>query len=280
MHTLLDFIKRYNYILLFIILEVVSIVLITRNTYYQNSKIVSWGNNIAGSWYSGVSSVSGYFGLKHENELLAKENAELRAHMAASYIDYTKSEFTIEDTVYQQRYNYQEAKVIKKSWSQQYNYIMINKGSKQGIKPDMAVISPQGIVGVVINTTQNFSTIMPILHPDSRNSVKIKRTGNNGSLIWDGKDYRYASVIDIPSTHKLYKNDTIVTSGLANDFPEGILVGYVSGLSTVKGSGFYDVKIRLATDFNRLDHVYVIDNRFKDEQDTLNQLIQQTENLE
>lgn len=269
MRTLLDFLKKYNYIILFVLLEIVSVIFITMNSYYQSSKIVSWTNSVAGSWYNGISSINGYFGLKHENELLAKENAELRAHTASSYIYYTKTDFSINDTVYRQRYNYQEAQVIKNSWSQQSNFIMINKGRNQGIKTDMAVISPQGIVGVVVNTTKNFSTIMPVLHPDSRNSVKIKRTGSNGTLVWNGKDYRYASVIDIPSTHKLYKNDTIITSGLANDFPEGILVGYITGLSTVKGSGFYDVKIRLATDFNRLDHVYIIDNRFKSEQDSL-----------
>ena len=189
--------------------------------------------------------------------------------MEESYISYTDSVFSISDTVYKQRYNYTEARVIKNSWSQQNNYIMINKGSAQGIAPDMAVISPEGIVGVVVATTRNFATIMPVLHSDSRNSVKVRRTGISGSLVWDGLDYRYAQVLEVPTTHEFVENDTIITSGLANDFPEGVPVGYVVEAEAVSGSGFYKVKIRLATDFNKLDHVYIIDNKFRREQEEL-----------
>ena len=224
---------------------------------------------IAGDWYRGVNSVSGYFGLKAENDRLAAENAMLRAQMASSYISYTDSVFTVNDTVYKQRYTYTEARVIKNSWSQQNNYIMINKGSAHGIKPDMAVISPEGIVGVVMSVSKNFATIMPVLHSDSRNSVKVKRTGISGSLVWDGLDYRYAQVVDVPTTHQFNEGDTIITSGLANDFPEGVPVGYVVEAEPLSGSGFYKVRIELATDFNKLDHVYIIDNRFREEQDTL-----------
>ena len=147
--------------------------------------------------------------------------------------------------------------------------MMLNKGEAHGVRPDMAVISPQGIVGVVVNTTKNFSTVMPVLHPSSSNSVKTKRDNLSGTLVWDGHSHRYATVNDIPTTHNLYKNDTIVTSGFANDFPEGVLVGYVSSLSTKPGSGFYNIKIRLATEFNNLDHVYIVNNHFKREQDSL-----------
>ena len=177
--------------------------------------------------------------------------------------------FEVNDTVYKQRYSYTDAQVIKNSYNQPRNYMMINKGTLQGIHADMAVISPQGIVGVVINSTKNFSTIMPVLHANSRNSVKLLRTNSVGSLIWEGGDFRYATVVDIPTTHTLLKNDTIVTSGLANDFPEGIPVGYIEDFESVQGSGFYSIRVRLATDFNKLNHVYVVDNHFKAEQDSL-----------
>ncbi len=274
MNKLFDILKKYDYVVVFVLLTVLSIILMARTTYYQRSKITTWAGGVAGGWYAGVNSIGGYFGLKGENDRLAAENAELRARLAESYINYTDSVFTVNDTVYRQRYDYTEARVIKNSWSQQNNYIIIGKGRSHGIEPDMAVISPQGIVGVVVSTTKNFATVMPVLHSDSRNSVKVKRTGISGSLVWDGKDFRYAQVLDVPTTHQFNDGDTIVTSGLANDFPEGVPVGYVESAETLKGSGFYKVRIRLATDFNKLDHVYVINNKFRKEQQELMEGIQ------
>ena len=268
-NRLLSVLKKYDYIEVFILLVIVSLVLMSRTSYYQSSKIVAWTNNIAGNWYQGINSIGGYFGLKGENDRLAAENAQLRAQLASSYLSYNDSVFVVNDTTYRQRYSYTEARVIKNSWSQQNNYIMINKGSAHGIEPDMAVISPEGIVGVVMSVSTNFSTIMPVLHSDSRNSVKVRRTGISGSLVWDGLDYRYSQIIDVPTTHKFEADDTIITSGLANDFPEGIPVGYVKDAENLSGSGFYRVRIRLATDFNKLDHVYIINNHFREEQEKL-----------
>ena len=269
MQKLFEILKRYDHVVVFVLLTVASILLMSRSTYYHRSRLAAWASSIAGGWYQGVDNVGGYFGLKGENDRLAAENARLRAQLAESYISYTDSVFSVNDTVYRQRYDYTEARVIKNSWSQQNNYIMIGKGSSHGIEVDMAVISPDGIVGVVVGTTPNFATVMPVLHSDSRNSVKVKRTGISGSLVWDGKDYRFAQVLDVPTTHQFEPGDTIVTSGLANDFPEGRPVGYVESAETLKGTGFYKVRIRLATDFNKLDHVYVIDNMFRREQQQL-----------
>lgn len=269
MRPLLDYLKRFNYVFLFLLLEVLAIVMISKNSYYQSSRIVSWANGIAGGWFSSVNSVSSYFGLRKENELLAAENARLHAQMASSYISYSDTVFTIRDTVYKQQYSYTEARVIKSSWNKPDNYLMINKGSAQGIQVDQAVVSPQGVVGVVVSTTRNFATIMPVLHSNSRNSIKVRRGDLVGTLIWEGGDYRTATVVDIPTMYELFENDTIVTSGLANDFPEGILVGYIESAEPSEGSGFYKVKVSLATDFVNLSHVYIVDNRFKAEQDAL-----------
>ena len=269
MESLLAFLKRYNYVFVFLLLEILAIVFITKNSNYQSSKIVHFGNGVAGRCYGTVTSVFDYFGLRRENELLAAENAQLRAQLESSYISYNLRKFVREDTVYQQRYSYTEAQVVKNTWNQRNNYIMLNKGRRQGIKLDQAVISPQGIVGVVVSTTDNFCTVMPVLHSNSRNSVKIPRINTNGSLVWTGGDFRYARLIDIPTTYRLRLNDTVVTSGMANDFPEGVMVGFVEKAYTERGSGFYTIKVRLATEFTKLDHVYIIDNRFKAEQDSL-----------
>lgn len=269
MESLIAFIKRFNYVFVFVLLEIIALIFMAKNSNYQGSKLVSAGNGFAGKCYGTVSSVVDYFGLRSENDRLAAENAALRALVESSYISYNTQEFEYQDTVYMQRYSYTEARVVKNSWNQRDNYIMINKGRRQGIREDQAVISPQGIVGVVVNTTDNFATIMPVLHSNSRNSVKLPRINTNGSLVWRGGDFRYATLIDIPTTYRLRLNDTIVTSGMANDFPEGVMVGFVEKAFSERGSGFYTIKVRLATEFNKLDHVYIIDNRFKAEQDSL-----------
>lgn len=274
-NKLILLLKKYDYVEVFLLLMVVCFVLMSRTSYYQSSKLIAWTNSIAGGWYQGVHSISGYFGLKGENDRLAEENARLRSQLASSFISYSDawtdvdSTYIVNDTNYRRQYSYTEARVIKNSWTQQNNYIMIGKGSAHGISPDDAVISPDGIVGVVVSVSENFATIMPVLHSDSRNNVKVKRTGLRGSLVWDGADYRYAQVVDVPTTDKFILGDTIVTSGLALDFPEGILVGYVVDAENLSGSGFYRMNIRLATDFNKLDHVYVIKNFFRDEQKKL-----------
>lgn len=269
MYRLWQILRRGDYIIVFVVLVVVSVVMMSRSTYYQRSRIVVWANGVAGGWYQGIGSIGGYFGLKAENDRLAAENAMLKARMAESYLSYNDSVFTVNDVTYRQRYTYQEARVIKNSWTQQNNYLMINKGSHHGVAPDMAVISPDGIVGLVVTVSNNFATVMPVLHSDSRNSVKVKHTGVSGSLVWDGRNYQYAQIEDITTAYPINEGDTIVASGQANDFPEGIPAGYVVSAEADPGSGFYKVRIRLATDFNKLDHVYVINNYFHDEQQQL-----------
>ncbi|MBQ2511029.1 MAG: rod shape-determining protein MreC [Bacteroidales bacterium] len=268
-NRLLSVLKKYDYVEVFVLLVIISLVLIAQSSNYQGSKIIAWSNGVVGNWYRGINSIGGYFGLKSENDRLAAENAALRAQLAESYINYSDSVFTVNDTTYHLRYTYTEAQVIKNSWNGQNNFIMIGKGANHGIEPDMAVISPDGIVGVVMSVSKNFATVMPVLNSESINSVKVKSTGISGHLQWDGKDFRYAQITDVPTTHKFEPGDTIITSGLANDFPEGIDVGYVVEAENLSGSGFYRVKVRLATEFNKLDHVYVINNLFRKEQERL-----------
>lgn len=280
MQNLFRFIKKYSYVIVFLLLETIAGVLIVQNTYYQSSVIISWGNSIAGEWFNQFKNITSYLNLASTNKQLAEENARLRQEIANSYITYNKREFEINDTVYKQQYEYTEAQVIRNTWNTSNNYVMINKGYLHGIHPDMAVISSQGIVGVVVNTTKNFSNIMSILHVNSKNSIKIKRTGVSGTLTWDTEDYRYGTLTDIPTTHKLYINDTVITSGFSKNFPEGVPVGYIQSFYEEPGSGFYTIKIKFSTEFNKLDYVYIVNDIYKEEQAQLIEATKKTESDE
>ena len=269
MLRLLEILKRYDYVLVMLLLIGVSLFMMSQQTNYQQSKIIQWSNSAAAEFYAATSAVNAYFGLRSENERLVAENAALRHQIEQSYISFDTAVFSHTDTVYHRMYHYITADVIKNSWNMPTNYIMLSKGRRHGVRPDMAVISPQGMVGIVVNVSNNFSTVMTLLHPESNNSVKVKRTGVAGTLIWEGGDFRTATVLDIPTTYRLNTGDTIITSGQDLVFPEGISVGYVDQASTIAGSGFYSIKIRLATEFNHLNHVYIVSNLFAQEQNQL-----------
>lgn len=269
MRNLIRFLKRYYYIFLFILLEGLAIYIISQNAYYQGSAITLVANEIAGRITEKTHNISHYFTLGSSNEALVKENARLREMIETSYIKYGNKIFEYNDTVYKQQYEYIDAKVIQKTINKRNNYFILNKGIIHGVKENMGVISPDGIVGVIINTSQNFSLVMSILHQDSRPNIKNSRTKISGTLLWDGINYSKGKLVDIPSSIPLEIGDTIITSGFSQDFPEGIKVGNIIGFEKDKGSGFYVVDIKFTVDYNKLEYVYIVKNFFKQEHELL-----------
>ncbi|MBO7228963.1 MAG: hypothetical protein J6V18_04695 [Bacteroidales bacterium] len=224
MNNLIRFLQKYYYIFLFLILEGFAVYFISCNSFYQGSAITSFANSVAGGVYGGVDAVSKYFSLASVNEELVKENARLREQIESSYVRYTDRVMIKDDTIYKQQFSFVEAKVISKSINKRNNYFMLNKGLSSGILKDMSVIAPNGIVGVVVNSTENFSLVMTVLHQDSKIAVKNKRTGASGTLVWNGGNYATGQVVDIPSSMPIKVGDTITTSGFSRNFPEGLEV--------------------------------------------------------
>ncbi|MBP1630313.1 MAG: Rod shape-determining protein MreC [Bacteroidetes bacterium] len=266
MHNLIRFLRRYYFIFLFLLLEGFSIYIISQNSYYQGSAITAFANNISGKFNTQTYNITHYFNLASSNEALVKENAMLRAKIQSSYVKYEKKVFQIQDTVYKQQFEYEDAKVIQKTINKRNNYFMLNKGKINGVKKNMAVICPNGIVGVVVNVTNNFSLVMSVLHQDSRPNVKNTRTKITGTLIWEGGSYAKGKIIDIPSSIPLKKGDTITTSGFSQDFPEGIMIGTIESFTKDSGNGFYNVTVKFSTDYNKLEYVYIVKSFFKEEQ--------------
>ncbi|MDR1725887.1 MAG: rod shape-determining protein MreC [Bacteroidales bacterium] len=266
MRGLFRFISKFYYVFLFLILEIAAVFFIINNSYYQGSKIGNYCNSVASKIFQKQDNITYYFGLSVENKRLAKENAALRSQLLTSFVPVNNDSIVVNDTDYVQQYSYVEAKIIERTLGKRNNYFVINKGEKNGIEQDMGVICADGLVGFVVKTTDNFSLVMPVLHQDSRHSVRNKRTNVTGTLIWEGGSYTEGRIIDFPSSIPLKRGDTIITSGFSSNIPEGIAVGYVDKVYLDKGTGFYEVNIRFSADYNNLKYVYVIKNFFQSEE--------------
>lgn len=270
MRNLVAFIWKYHFFFLFLLLEIIAFSWVFRNNKYQRAKFVNSSNLISGNLYEYYNGVSDYLYLKEKNKKLADENARLHNALITSYMKVPYREIRVNDTLYRQQYEFVAAKVVNNSTTSENNYLTLNIGSRMGIKPDMAVISSEGIVGIVKDVSENFCSVMSLLHKKVNVNVKIKRDGSFGPLSWtDEDDYRTATLKDIPVHLKILKGDTIVTSAYSATFPENVAVGIVESYSRRPGQFFYTVKVRLSTDFKKLQYVYVVKNLMKEEQKAL-----------
>lgn len=276
MRNLWIFVSRYNAFFFFIIFFSVGIILTIKNNSYQRSVTFNSANEVVGSAYERLNILKRYLNLGDVNDSLAAENAKLKTQLIAiQNIDSSQTQ-VINDTVFQQKYTLVTAKVIKNSINQTNNFITINRGSNDGIAKDMAVISPlRGVIGFVLDVSPHFATIRSLLNKDTFISVSLKRTNTFGSLVWgDGNsDFRVAYVKEIPNHLKVKVGDTIVTSGYSKGFPKGIEVGRISKTQVVTGDNFMTLQVTLFNDFSTLQYVYVVKDKFAQEQQTLENTI-------
>lgn len=273
MRNLFTLIWKNQFIVLFVIFEVVSLLLLSRSYSYHGSVSYNATSDISGNFFSAYSSVSDYLYLKEENSLLAEENAILRNKLKSSFL-VTDTQFVYRDSLFQ----YLPVKVVSNSISKRNNFIMVNKGRKHGIEKEMGVVSPNGIAGVVIGVSKNYSIIMSMLHQHMRISGRIKKSGQLVNVIWDNDSYLYGTVIDIPSHIRLLQGDTIITSGNSLIFSEGIIIGTIDSHVQDNNKKLSKAILRYTTDFSSLNHIYIINNLMRMEQDSLlNNVVNQDE---
>lgn len=263
------FLWRQYFFFLFLILEIISFILIVQNNYYQRSGFINSSSEFSGGVLAVFNNISQYFSLKDANIKLAEENARLVNESKFFFMKTDSNIFYCNDTLYQQQYEFISAKIIRNSTNKRSNYLTLNKGSNHGITKDMGVITSTGIVGIVNEVSENFSSAISILHQDFKVSAKLKNNEQLGTIIWDGGNYRYGKLIDIPTHVKPKVGDTVVTSGYSTSFPEGILIGTVTEIKEEKGDNFYTMIVLFSTDYNNMSYAYVVRNILKEEQDKL-----------
>ena len=271
MRNLWIIISKYNAFFMMIIFLVLSLVLLVNNNSYQRASAWNSSNQLVGSSFERINAITNYLSLGRTNDSLAFENARLRNDLKSSLFFDSIKQQTVTDTLTQQQYTYIVSKVVNNSIHQNNNYITINRGFKHGIKKGMGVMSAKGIVGIVLNVSEHFSTIQSILHSDTRISASVN--GNIGSLVWGEGNYdpRLAILKDIPNHVIVKKGNQVVTSGYSL-FPSGIEIGRVTRTGLKGGDSFLNIEIWLSTDFSSLQYVYVINNLLSLEQESLEAL--------
>jgi rod shape-determining protein MreC len=263
MQQIFNFIFKNSNKLLFLLLLGISLVLTIQSHSYQRSKVVSSANFLTGGVYERMNSINEYFNLKVQNEELANENARLKSlvfNMGDS-TDVVKTD-SIKGI---SKTNIIVSKVIHNSYNVLENYLTLNGGSADGIKPDMGVINSAGIVGIVDKTSKNYSTAISILNVKSQINAKIKKSNHFGSLIWNGKSTGFVQLIDLPRLASVRKGDTIVTGGQSVIFPENIGIGIIDKIYIDNETNYYTINVKLFNDMTSLGHVYVIKNKDRDE---------------
>jgi len=260
MRSLFRFLLRNYFVMMFLALEAISLALIVSLNDYQRVTFLNSSNNLVGSVYERFSNLDDYFSLSRTNARLASENASLRKQLHMRIANQENYPINRPDTVEAPAYIFTSAKVISNSVNKQFNYITINKGSRHGIKQDMGIINSEGVVGVITNVSQNYSTGLSLLN--KRLLIPAKITTNNyfGSLVWDGEHYNTADLKEIPFHVIVNVGDTVVTSGYSNIFPDGIMIGKIKKFDAISGTNFYDIKVELSTNFKTLKYVEVVQN--------------------
>jgi rod shape-determining protein MreC len=268
MYGIIEFFKRNYFLLLFAALETLSFYFVFKNNYYHEAGFFNSANSVSGYVYTVRTGITSYFNLWEINRQLAEENARMHNNLSHT-LDTATVHQQKANNKYGQHFNYVMAEVIDNTTNRADNYMTLGAGRKQGIASGMGVISPSGIVGIVVNVSDNYSVVMSLLHHSSQISAMLKKDGSFGTLYWKGDDYRYATLSQIPMSEKLVAGDTIVTSGYSSIFPKGIPIGYLQYYKTIPEQYFYSIEVRLSTNFKNLQYVYVVSNIMREEKTQL-----------
>jgi len=266
------FIRRHFNFLFFLVLQIIALSFLFRYNKFHEAAFMNVSTELTGRINEKYNGIEYYFQLKRTNESLVKENTRLRQLLKENYEAPDSARRLIMDTIKVDsgrsifKYNYLEAKVVSNTTALQNNYLTIHRGFAQQVRPNMGVVGPQGIVGTVVNVSENFATVMSVLHRQYKVVVKLKNGGERGAIEWDGLSPLFVTLKDIPKSAKVVKGDTILTNQISSLFPANIMVGTVYDIIPDNSSNFYTLKIRPATNFFNIEYVYVIDNMQYEEQ--------------
>ncbi len=249
---------------IFIILEVAALNMLNHNGTMQNVWFSKGAHAVMGTIWGGTERIKDYFSLKKVNESLALENLELRTRLArheAQNEQQTQEEVT---TDVAGQFRYMPATIMKISNNTQHNYMIIGKGSEDGVTAGSGVITGKGAIGVIDAVSSNYSYARSFKNHEMNISARLGKEGAVGPMSWDGMSRNGAILKEIPHHVEFEPGDTVFTSGFSSIFPPDIPLG-TTGKSKIVNGATYEIEITLFEDFGSLRHVTIVENLGKDE---------------
>ncbi len=258
MQQIVNFIIKYKYFLFFLLLEIIAISFTIQSHSYHNSKFSNSANFLSGGIYKRVNRFKEYKTLRESNKQLLDENSHLKNILSQELKSDTGTIIdAIDTTKYFQKYSYSSAKVIDNQYQRKFNYLTIDRGTRHGIKTEMAVANSKGIIGITKNISDKYTTVLSILNENSKINVKLSNSPHFGTLEWDGKDYNVLQLVDLPIQANIKLGDTLITGGKSVIFPEGIPVGTINDFK-VKNNNYSYIDVKLFNDMSAIGPVYII----------------------
>lgn len=267
MRNIFLFIRRFSVFIAFLILQAISWYFLFTYNRFHRAKGLGVASEVTGYFNSKYNAVEDFFRMKEENRRIQKMNDSLINLLAENFVKTDSGQTIVRDTLLRdttnafRQYKWMSAEVMYSTINSDKNYLQINRGSSTGIVDDMGVLSADGgVVGKVVNTGKNFSQVMTLLHVLNKLSVQMKKTGNTGTLSWDGKNPLQLTLNGIPKTDSIKRGDTVLTGIYSSSFPPGKIVGTVSVVAKDEASNFFILKIKPLANFGRLQNVFLVQN--------------------
>lgn len=248
--------SKVGLFLFFLLLELVSIYFISTGSDFHKNAIGRKAMAINGYFSERISFVKNYVNLPKENTRLLQENTILKNKLEV----FEKSKILEIDSLNKPDFKFISASIIDYTLRKNNNYFLINKGSKDGVKKNMAVISSGSIVGSILNVSENYASVLSVLHSKTKIKAKVKGLSYFGIIEWEGKDHRKLRLKEIPRYLNANKGDTVITAGASAIYPPKIPIGYIEQINPNEQTGDYDIVVKMFDNLASVNNVYVVEN--------------------
>ncbi|HEY0434981.1 MAG TPA: rod shape-determining protein MreC [Chitinophagaceae bacterium] len=276
MRNIFLFIGRYFTFFAFLAFQILALSILFRYNKVHHAVGLGVANEFTGWMNTKYSKVDNYFHLNQESDRIHHLNDSLLNLLHTNYLNPDTAVRMQQDSIpydtlgNRRRYLWRDAQVVSNSINSERNYIQINRGSRQGIRDNMGVLnSDLSLVGIVVNTSDNFSQVMSLLHVKNNVSAIMKRSGSAGTVSWDGRNPQFLTMTGVPKSDSVFRGDTVLTGTYSLSFPPLKVIGTVASIEKDNTSTFYVLQIRTAANFSNLQHVFVVENLQSAEEEKL-----------